>query len=71
MRPKSCSLFSLTSILPAQTIITVDAAHPGPDIAPTMFRISSKTDDLPAGQGLIELEGAVFDELGVEAAAGT
>ena len=40
------------SILPAQTVITVDAAHPGPDIAPTMFGIFFEDINFGADGGL-------------------
>lgn len=53
MRPKILlPLLALAVALPAQTVITVDAAHPGPDIAPTMFGIFFEDINFGADGGL-------------------
>jgi alpha-N-arabinofuranosidase len=53
MRPRMLlPLLALSSVLPAQTIITVDAAHPGPDIASTMFGIFFEDINFGADGGL-------------------
>ncbi|KAA6460253.1 alpha-L-arabinofuranosidase [Acidobacteria bacterium AB60] len=53
MRHKSLlPLLALASLLPAQTVITVDAAHPGPAIAPTMFGIFFEDINFGADGGL-------------------
>src|SRR5947209_20542593 len=45
-------LLAVASVLPAQTIISVDAAHPGPAIAPTMFGIFFEDINFGADGGL-------------------
>ncbi len=53
MRPNILlPLLALATLLPAQTVITVDAAHPGPDIAPTMFGIFFEDINFGADGGL-------------------
>src|SRR5947209_15861649 len=45
-------LLAVASVLPAQTIISVDAAHPGPAIAPQMFGIFFEDINFGADGGL-------------------
>jgi len=53
MRPQFLlAIVALATIVPAQTVITVDAARPGPDIAPTMFGIFFEDINFGADGGL-------------------